>query len=683
MKTRSIVRLSRPKFLVLALVSAGTFVHAEEPDERQKLTTPDSVVTAGVGNVNRDNGRFGQYLGLHERGSFGIFDVLYSSRDDTPGTWLRLDARNLGLTSREFLLEHGRQGNWGVWVQWNETPRASQYVVNTRLAGIGTGTQSVNGEAAFRDVRLDTLRQAVTAGVEKSLGNGFDAQVRVRSEDKSGSRIFGRSSGDFLAEPIDSTISQLDATVGFTGKTYQWNAGYVGSRYDNHVLGLTATGGAGAAFSPIALPPGNEGHQIFVSGSYLFSPTTRGHAKIAWGRFTQGDDYIAAPAATPNLTGKTRLDGKLMTKLISASLSTRPIPAFSINANIRLEDRDDRTPSVRYGAAPAAGSTFDGLYEPRSISTRFARLEGTYRLPAGVSMVAGFEQDNKERFVPSGPVVTVAAREKTEEGTWKLEVRRAMSETLNGTVAYYTSKRDGSPLLTSVGFISGLPTSNLVAPFHVADRERDRRKIALDWTPSEALSFQLVADDSDDDYSGRPMGLKSGKSRNVSLDATMALTESWQLTAWASHNKSTGTQISQTCTANVANVCTVVGQIWSASLGNKGSAGGFAVRGQTKSGIELGLEINRTKDRSSFDMAAVYPTGVTPPPASDYSLNRVKLSARVPFDKRISVRTEVGHDRWTTDDWTWSNFVYADGTRVLQNPRQGTSFLAVAVQYRF
>ena len=38
-------------------------------------------------------------------------------------------------------------------------------------------------------------------------------------------------------------------TLSFSGKAYQWSTGYVGSRYDNHILGLTATGGATYAWS--------------------------------------------------------------------------------------------------------------------------------------------------------------------------------------------------------------------------------------------------------------------------------------------------------------------------------------------------------------------------------------------------------------------------------------------------
>lgn len=669
--------------LTLSLLALMRPAFADETEDRRELTAPDSSVSVGVGSINRDNGRLGQYLGLHERGSYGLIDILSVKRDDATGTWLRLDVRNLGLTSRDVRIDHYRQGDWGYFLQWNEIPRASQYTINTRLAGIGTGTQVVSGEPAMRDVRLDTLRQAVLLGFDKHFGNGYDAQLRMKSEDKSGSRLFGRSSGDFLAEPIDSTISQIEATLGYVGKSFQWSAGYNGTRYDNHVTALFATGGAGASFSPIALPPGNHGHQFHISGAYAFTSSTRAHAKLSWGRFTQDDAFIAVPTANPNLTGKTQLDGRIDTRLFAAGLSSRLMPTLSVNANIRIEDRDDKTPAVRYGAAPAAGSTFDGLYEPRSIGTRFAKLEGTYRLPAGLSLVAALEQDDKERFVPPGPVVTVAAREKSEETTWKLEVRRAMSESLNGTIAWHKSERDGSPLLTSTGFISGLPTSNLVAPFHVADRERDKRKLTLDWTPTEVLSFQFVGEDSDDQYSGRPMGLREGSSRTVSIDASLALAEAWQVTAWASRSTTSGMQVTQTCNTTAANVCTGVGQVWTATLGNVGNAAGVSLRGQFKSGLELGADVQRTKDRADFDIQATYPTGVTPPPTSNYSVSRLKLFGRTAISKQMSVRAEVTHERWSTDDWTWANWAFADGTRVLQSPRQAITFLGVAVQYRF
>ena len=63
--------------LALALLPITLFplsqtAFADEAEDRRLLTTPDSSISVGVGSINRDNGRFGQYLGLHERGLFAV-----------------------------------------------------------------------------------------------------------------------------------------------------------------------------------------------------------------------------------------------------------------------------------------------------------------------------------------------------------------------------------------------------------------------------------------------------------------------------------------------------------------------------------------------------------------------------------------------------------------------------------
>ena len=59
------------------------------------------------------------------------------------------------------------------------------------------------------------------------------------------------------------------------------------------------------------------------------------------------------------------------------------------------------------------------------------------------------------------------AREVTDERTWRVELRRPMSETLTGSVALVHSDRDGSPFLTTVQN-SGAVGSNLIAPVFLA-----------------------------------------------------------------------------------------------------------------------------------------------------------------------------------------------------------------------
>ena len=680
------LKTMRPSLLVLATLSTLGMLgsaHATDDGETSALSRAQSWVDVGAGNVSQQNTRFGRFSGLTDSGGYGLLDVYWLMRDDASGRWLKLDARSLGLDSRSVRLESVVQGNWGVSIDYNQTPANSPYRANTRLAGIGSGTQVVGGEALARDVSLRTEREALSLGVEKYLPAGFDWQVRYRNEDKTGSRLFGRSSGDFLAEPIDYTTRQVETILGYVGKRLQLSAGYYASRYENGVTALFATGGSGSAFSPIALPPANQAHQWYLSGAYAFTPTTRATFKVSMGRMRQDDSYIVAPTATPNITGRSALNGRIDTSLYQIGITSRPLPKLSLLANFRLEDRDDKTPSQRYGLAPTAGATFDGLYEPRSIESRNSKVEASYQLPMGYRVIGSAEVDEKVRFVPAGPLVTVATREKAEETSYRLELRRALSENINGTLAIIKSERGGSPLLTSRGFINGLPTSSLVGPFHLADRERNKWRLTLDWSPLEMLSLQAMAEHADDSYSGRPMGLKSGEARHYAFDAALSLSDHWSLHAWISRNDSSGYQVSQTCTTSALSVCTVVGQVWTAKLDSVGDAWGVGLRGKARQWQELGVDLNQSKDRSVYGATVIYPVGVTAPPDTHYTVTRLKLFGRYALQKKLSLRAEYVYERCRTDDWTWTNYVSADGTRVLQDPNQKVQFVGLSLRYAF
>jgi hypothetical protein len=40
-------------------------------------------------------------------------------------------------------------------------------------------------------------------------------------------------------------------------------------------------------------------------------------------------------------------------------------------------------------------------------------------------------------------------------------------------------------------------------------------------------------------------------------------------------------------------------------------------------------------------------------------------------------------DRWKSDDFTWTNWVYTDGTRILENGTQKVHFFGVTGYYQF
>lgn len=665
---------------VLATSLAAAFgpVRAED-DEITRLVRPESSVTLGLGYLTDDAARFGQYTGLKSMGLYAIGNVDYVRREDRTGTWYRLNGRNLGLESRELRVEHERQGDWRYSLEYSKTPRYSQYKVNTGLTGIGHAdltTQNLAVPFSGSDLRLKTERESIALGGQKLLGNGLDLQVRFKNERKDGARLFGRGTPNiqqFLAEPIDHTMRQVDVVLGYTGAKLQLSGGYYGSYFNNDHSALTIGPVAAlpanniSTFSPIALPPDNQAHQVYLSGGYNFTSTTRANFKVAKGIATQDDTFVTstalAPLTAPSGRGRTDLNGKVETTLAQVGFTARPIPKLSILANAKYEERDDETPERVYFTPTA---TFSGTNEPRSLKSTVGKVEASYALPADFRLTGGVDYDQRERNVFPDRLVTV--RKEVEEIGYRVELRRSLSETINGSVAYVQSERDGSSFDVASSVVAA---NTFVAPVHMSDRERDKVRLKFDWVPVETLSLQALADVSDDDYSGGAFGLDEGRARFWSLDAAYAVSEEWQANAWVSRDYS-----------RIKNRARSGTNVWDANLRLVSQAFGLGLRGNLGSSWKVGGDLQYSHDRSSYRLTGTT-AALTSLPEVKYTLRTLKLFAEYEMRQDLSLRFDAVHDRWNTNDWLWTNYVYSDGTRLSQDDSQKATFVGVSMRYNW
>lgn len=667
-------------FAVLCAFGQARAQDESEEEQIASLTRIESSVEVGVGYVSDDNSRFGQFTGLNEKGFYGLLGANIVSRDDANGRWLRLQARNLGLDHRDLRFEHEVQGNWGYSLSYSRTPRFEPFTAVTAITGIGTGTLTIPPAGTpRREVHLQTEREAIGLGFRKSLPNRWSVGVQFKNEQKDGARLWARGTTgafEFAPEPIDSTTRQLDAALDYHGRTFQMTAGYYGTQYDNARRGLNFIGGAAslATFTPIALPPDNESHQIYVSGGYGFSPTTRATFKLAYGRITQTDDFVSGlnvPLA-PGIGGD--LDGRIDTKLVQAGISARPLPALSLRANFRYDDRDDKTPILRYNTLAGPTSTFNGENEPRSIRTTTGLLEASYALPLALRLTGGFDYIEKKRNTSA--VRIVSQREKTEENIYRLELRRSMSETIIGAIGVLHSERDGSPfLLTTLN--NGTPGSNIIAPIHMADRDRDAVRLSLDWQAAEPLSVQFRADVARDDYDGdrdgSGLGVRKGKARHYAIDAAYTFTEQWQGTAWISRDEHDLDQASRTGG----------GQPWAAALTNTANSFGFGARGKASARVDVGADLSYSDVEDRYRVQALAGAAITPLPDVSTKLTRLSLFAKYALQKHSGLRLDYVYDRFKTNDWTWTTWVFSDGTTLVQDPKQSVHFVGLSYYHRF
>jgi hypothetical protein len=305
--------------------------------------------------------------------------------------------------------------------------------------------------------------------------------------------------------------------------------------------------------------------------------------------------------------------------------------------------------------------------------------------PAAFRVTAGFDYDERKRN--TSDIRVVSYREKTEERTWRIELRRALSETVNGSLGYARSRRGGSPWQTTIQS-NGTNGSNLMHPLHLADRDRDKLRATAGWAPTERFDLQLVAEASKDEYRGRTLGLQDGSSQLYSLDGAYRVTENWQLTGWVSREDTRANQLDcanaaasntgdiSACPNNAAN------PVWTAHLRNVGNALGIGLRGKATGKLELGAEFQLSNDRGEFRNGPT-PAGVTPVPDTKYNRNTTKLSAKYALQKNAGMRFQYIHDRFSTNDWTWDAWTYSDGTRVLPNSQQKVDFLGLSAYFDF
>lgn len=686
-------KYNRPVFplaaLAAALLAAYAPALAQDSEEVKQLITPESSVTVGVGGLSQTAPRFGQYSGVRKDGSYGLLDVDVVRRNDDTGTWLRVTGRDLGLDSAELRISHERQGDWGYFLEYNQIPRYEPYTITTGVTGIGTANLSVPAVSTPGvPVQLKTQRDAIGLGFSKKLGNGFNFEVTARNEEKNGARLFARGATfEFFPEPIDSTTRQLEATVSYSREKLNMSAAYYGTFYNNlnnSDHGLSSPTGAG--YNPQGLPPDNQSHQLSLAGSYRFSPTTNGTFKLARAIATQNDAFMTnvgtlAPAVSA--AGVNSLGARVDTTLMQAGLTMRPMPKLSLLANLRYEDRDDKTPVLRYASTATATSTYDGDNEPRSIRRTSAKVEASYQLPMALRLTGGLDYEEKRRNTSA--VRVVSFRDTTMETSYRVALRRTMSETVTGTVSYIRSDRRGTDFQTTVRN-NGSAGINLIAPVHLADRQRDKVRLAVNWTPAEKLSVQLMADQMRDDYGQRTaheLGIRTGKASNYSVDASYAFTDDWQATAWTSLSSNSTQQASAPGTLATADATTVITNIWGSNVSSETNAFGIGMRGKITSRLSVGADLSHSDILDQYQQYAIGTVTVASLPNISTKLTKVKLNGDYALDKRSTVRVVYVHDRYDSDDWTWTNFTYADGTTVTQSPYQVVNLLGVAYIYKF
>jgi len=784
------------KLLALALLAAFNPAFADSADEVKDLITPDSSISVGLGATagdSKEKAQFGQYNGMRKDSGYLLFDVDFLRRVEETGTWTKLQGRNLGLDNRELLFGQQKQGDWKYSAEYNEITRTNPYNINTAMGGVESTQQSV-----FRlvtpgtgtDYDLKTARKSVTVAGEKWFSANLQFEASFKNEDKSGTRLWGRgydcagyvcgSAGNLTAaqtsayalanvknalllmpEPINSSIKQFEAKLNFHDDKMLLSAAYYGTFYTNSngsisqtvpnilnngiglpgplfpvtpntVIGFTPLSLQNVLQLPVALPPDNQAHQFSLSGNYAFTPTTKATFKYAYNHLTQDESF--ASQGLSGAPGTTNLGGRVDSTLAQIGLSMKPMPKLSLLANVRYENKEDKTPSALYNAeavtlTPAVAGVSNAVYtnvgaywnnNHVTSSKLNGKLEASYQLPNNYRATLGVDYEAKEREVPTDITEEKVAglsvlRARNKETGYRLELRKNMSETLTGAVSVSSSKRSGSDwtsLGTSAAYVayrayygSQVPadllnqiSATIVYPANMTDVQRDKVRLNASWNATDKLTFQFMAEDIKDSNEtpsnplGGQRGRVGGKQSTYSIDGSYAVSDKWKLTGYA-------TRYSQTNYVDSSGNWT--------TLDNRNDSFNLGLVGQPSARLQVGGTLGYMNETNKYGIIAPVTITGTPPapfvvvqptaanlaqaargvPDVVFRTDTLNLFGKYSLEKYADLRLDLIHQRNKFADWVWGYngvpFTYADNSTVQQKVDQSVTFIGATYIYKW
>ena len=691
------------KLLALSVLAAIGLAHADE-DEIAQLIKPGSSISVGLGNaVGNSQNRtiFGQYNGLRKDSASILLDIDLIKRDDAAGLWTTFQGKNLGLDDREMRFSQNKQGDWKYSVEYSELVHRDPRTINTGVLNAGTTTPTVMSlvtPGTGTDLNLDTKRKAVSLDGGKWLTPNLLFEASAKNEDRDGARLSGTgiTCGNtvlssipcttttgamlMLPEPVNSTTRQFEAKLNYSGDKFMVTGGYYGSFFTNANGSLNptvsgnlynpngtsfdpaATGLSNYLQQPVALPPDNQAHQLYVTGSYAVTPKAHATFKFSHTHATQNDDF-GRMGLTGGPAGVGNLGAVLDSNVAQIGMTARPIAKLTVLGNLHYENKTDKTPLALY----------DGAYtnDLNSSKRLTGKLEGSYRLPDNFRATLGVDYASVHRNLPVSTAAVLNAtlpplsglREDTRELGYRAELRRSMSETLNAAISYLHSQRDGGSWLN----IDPISTAGIY-PSTMLDRNRDKVRLSADWMPIEKLSLQFMLEDGKDSYTAPSnKGLRDTGMTSWGMDAALSMSRKWKLTGYVNQSRQT---------LHVDHLG------YLAELEDANTSFGVGVVGKPTHKLELGGNLSYMNDDNRYALNTV--SGF---PDVTYRVTTLKLYGKYAVKKNADVRVDLLHQRAKLDEWTWgyngTPFAYSDNTTVTMQPNQRVTFLGASYVYKF
>jgi MtrB/PioB family decaheme-associated outer membrane protein len=330
-------------------------------------------VDAGVGYVDDDSAKFGDYTGLDEQGAHAIVNAEGRSASES-GYVLEYQLTDLGLDSREVRVDGGKQGRYEFGLFYDRIPHSIWDTTATPYSGVGSRNLTlpsnwVDGGTTGGMTQLDSSLRNVDVGYDRDrygadgrfwFLDNFSFDLDYRRDERSGTRPQLASFGSVttqLVAPVDDTTDRVDATVRYQGKGWFVQAGYYGSfydtkaaylRWDNPFKAMTPGGTAGQ----MALAPDNSYNEFGASAGWYGLPfNSTVTLSFATGKGEQDTGFLPYTVNTQLATDPlpaANLDASVDTLRYDLTLTSQPIQRLRLRGTVAYDERDNDTRQLTF-----------------------------------------------------------------------------------------------------------------------------------------------------------------------------------------------------------------------------------------------------------------------------------------------------------------------------------------------
>jgi MtrB/PioB family decaheme-associated outer membrane protein len=539
-------RLSRsPLAPLLLLAPAMVFAQVDTSDWQCESCPFDegyrAEIDAGATYVGEDYAiRFGNATGYDDKGGYANVD----GEGRYVGDGYRLDwmIEDLGLDSRVFELDGGRQGTFGFHVGYRELPyrrfdttrtvfnpsTSDTLTLPTAWVPAGLTTNMPRLSSSLRRQNIESDREIIDAGADWKPARAFRLYADFRRQNREGIDITGGSSytqSTLLPRWLDYETDQIDAGIQYGTDRASLTLAYYGSYFSNQNPALTwdiPFTSAGLGQYRMAMAPDNDFQQVSLSGAYRFTP---GDTVVAFTLASgQGDQdepllpYTINPVVVASALPRGSLDGKVDTANYALTITSRPLPKGRIKFAYRFDERDNKTPQSDWNRV-VTDLFLSGDIEqnvPYSFERSTVSLSGELVVWKDIRVSAGGERKEVERDFQE------VAKQTIDSG-WG-QARWRPLPWLDLRIKGGASERDIDRYDESVAVSLG--QNPLMRKYYLAYRYRSYGELIASITPVDSgLSFSTTVLYADDRYNKSQLGMTDSEEVRATADLSWAVSE--------------------------------------------------------------------------------------------------------------------------------------------------------------